>query len=90
MVVVTYDVTDNRRRDIVASELKNFGARVQKSVFECHLRPEEVEEMKKLIEPLIDLASDHIRFYHLCMKDYPKIEISGIGDIQRDEDYFMI
>jgi len=90
LIVVTYDVTDNKRRNTIASELKNYGARVQKSVFECHLEPDQIEEMKEALEILIDIGTDHIRFYPLCMKDYPKIEVAGTGTVCRDEDYFMI
>ncbi|VAX34219.1 hypothetical protein MNBD_NITROSPIRAE03-419, partial [hydrothermal vent metagenome] len=35
-MVVTYDITDDKRREQVSSELENYGMRVQKSIFECY------------------------------------------------------
>jgi len=88
--VITYDITDDRRRDRVASELLNYGMRVQKSVFECYLDEEEFRKLKENLEIMIDITSDHIRYYHLCRKDYPGIRVDGVQIVYRDEDYFMI
>lgn len=37
LVVVSYDVREDRRRTRLAHTLKDFGERVQLSVFECRL-----------------------------------------------------
>ena len=37
LIVVSYDVPDDRRRTRLAHILKDFGERVQYSVFECRL-----------------------------------------------------
>ncbi len=51
-VLVCYDITDDRRRYRVASELENFGCRVQYSVFECHLEEPQLQELQaRLLDP---------------------------------------
>jgi CRISPR-associated protein Cas2 len=40
--VVAYDIADDGRRNRVARFLEGWGRRVQKSVFECELSPEEL------------------------------------------------
>ena len=90
LVLVTYDITDDRRRSGVSRELENFGMRVQRSVFECYLDTAQLKELKARLEHRIDLAEDHIRFYSICRKDAGKMEIEGNGIIYRDDDYFVV
>lgn len=88
LIIVSYDITDDKRRNAVAAELKNVGQRVQRSVFECYIESEVLEELKKRLELMINIAEDHVRFYRLCEKDRPRVEVAGTGCIYRDEDYF--
>jgi CRISPR-associated protein Cas2 len=89
-VVVTYDIADDQRRQRVASELANFGERVQYSVFECHLTSLQVEELQQRLSALIVPAEDCVRYYPLCQKDTERIFIDGPGELTRDWDYFLI
>lgn len=89
-LVITYDVTDDRRRAEIASELKNFGKRVQKSVFECYLDRDQLNELKVRIERYMDFGEDSIRYYYLCKKDGKNIEFIGQNIAYRNEDYFMV
>lgn len=89
-LVITYDVTDDKRREEISSELKNFGQRVQKSVFECFLKKDQLKELKIRIERLIDIGEDSIRYYYFCKKDEKNIEFIGDNILYRDEDYFIV
>ena len=51
--VASYDVSDDRRRDRVARVLSGYGERVQRSVFEIWLEPEEVPLLKREVGPLL-------------------------------------
>jgi CRISPR-associated protein Cas2 len=90
LVVVSYDITDNKRRSSVSNELKNFGTRVQKSIFECHLNERQLKELKSRLKTLIDLLEDRVRFYYLCKKDIDNIDVEGRKAANKDDDYFMI
>lgn len=90
LIIVAYDITDDRRRESTASELKNFGKRVQKSVFECYLDRDKIEDLKGRIERHIHPGEDSIRYYYLCKKDEKNVDFIGQNVIYRDEDYFMI
>lgn len=90
LIIVSYDISDDDRRNALASELKNYGARVQKSVFECHLDHDEYGEMRRTVEGLIDLAEDNVRFYFLCSDDRSKRETEGQGQVTKDSDYFVV
>jgi CRISPR-associated protein Cas2 len=90
MVLVTFDVRDSKRLQRVARELGNFGIRVQKSVFECHLDEEELKELQKRLAHLIDVEQDEVRYYQLCQKDVEKIRIDGQGKVSQDYDYMIV
>jgi CRISPR-associated protein Cas2 len=55
LVVVSYDIVDDRRRQRLAKVLENYGQRVQKSVFECRLDEGRFLKLKKQVDKLIDL-----------------------------------
>lgn len=90
MVVVCFDVCDNRRLYRVARELGNFGVRVQKSVFECHLDGEQLEDLQQRLAKWIDENEDQVRYYFLCAKDVDIISINGPGSVTSDPPFTML
>jgi CRISPR-associated protein Cas2 len=64
--LVVYDVSDDRRRARLAELLKDYGFRVQKSVFECRLEPAGLTEMQKRLATRIDRVRDSLLIYPLC------------------------
>ena len=70
MVLITYDVnvtseTGNSRLRNVAKQCKNYGQRVQNSVFECLVDPTQFAELKHRLERIIDPEKDSLRYYFL-------------------------
>ncbi len=64
--VISYDITDDRRRAKAADTLKNYGQRVQKSVFECCLNPEKLVELTGILSAIIDRKTDSVLIWPLC------------------------
>ena len=69
-VLVTYDVAtekdDGKRRlRKVAQVCKNFGQRVQKSVFECLVDQAQYEKLLRDLIKCIDEKEDNLRIYRL-------------------------
>lgn len=89
-IVVSYDVVDDRRRTKVHKLLKNFGTRVQYSVFECQLEANELKRLQKRLRPLIDLKEDSVRFYQLCEVCLPKAEVVGAGEVTQVKAYRIV
>ena len=46
-------------------KLKDFGVRVQNSVFECILEQDKIDEMKQVVAHLLD-EEDSVKIYYLC------------------------
>lgn len=64
--VVVYDVSDDRRRDRVASALLDVGIRVGLSVFEARLTPGEAGATLARLECLLNPETDRLHLYRLC------------------------
>jgi len=64
LIVVIYDIVDNKRRTTFAKYLQGFGVRVQKSAFECILPHAKYEKLIKGIPKLIK-NEDLVRVYKL-------------------------
>ena len=70
MVLVTYDVNTEtaagrKRLYKVAKQCKNYGQRVQNSVFECINDSARLKLMQASLEKLIDPTKDSLRYYYL-------------------------
>jgi CRISPR-associated protein Cas2 len=87
LTVVSYDIRQTRRRTRLAHALKDFGQRVQLSVFECQLDEKQVARMRKAIERLIDPSEDSVRIYRLCGDCAERLETLGVGE--RTEDPYV-
>ena len=90
MVIVCFDVSCDRRLRRVSRELGNFGARVQRSVFECHLEEGQLDELKRRLARLIDEDGDHVRYYPLCQKDVDAVVVDGPGAVTADSDFLLV
>ncbi len=83
MVLVTYDVSaesegGQRRVRRVAKICKNYGQRVQKSVFECLIDPAQWTAMRQRLIDEIQEEDDSLRFYFLGKNWRRRIEHIGI------------
>ena len=58
--IVTYDITDDRRRTAVYKCLRGFGDHLQYSVFRCDLVDRRRVELVAALHELIDHADDQI------------------------------
>lgn len=81
---MTYDVaTDSpegrRRLRRVAQICKNFGQRVQKSVFECSVADIQLEQLRHRLLKCINIQEDSIRIYHLSEAQIRDVENYGIA-----------
>lgn len=89
-ILISYDVIDNKNRLRLMKFLKDYGERVQKSVFECHLTSQMYDQVKQGVEEIIDRRKDRVRYYRLCKGCEGKVEISGWGEITDDEEFILV
>jgi len=82
LVLVSYDVstTDpkgSRRLNRVAKACKDYGQRVQYSVFECIVDPAQWAVLKQRLIDEIDQELDSLRFYYLGANWRRRVEHIG-------------
>lgn len=96
MVIVTYDVNITsdggaRRLSQVSKACKNYGLRVQNSVFECVLDESQFCGLKNELSEIIDKKSDSIRFYLLGNNWQKRVEqIGSLASIDVENGIFVI
>jgi CRISPR-associated protein Cas2 len=82
MVLVTYDVNTETsvgrcRLRRVAKTCEKFGQRVQNSVFECLVAPDQWVKLKQKLTDIFDPAEDSLRFYFLGSNWHRRVEHLG-------------
>lgn len=83
-VIVAYDVRTEekegqRRLRKVCQVCKNFGQRVQKSVFECQVNDVQYEQLKRGLIKTIKKEEDNLRIYRLTEPRDRHIEEFGVS-----------
>lgn len=82
LVLVTYDVATAEKKGAarlraVAKTCRDFGQRVQYSVFEIEVDPAQWIKLKARLEALIDPELDSLRYYYLGSNWQRKVEHVG-------------
>lgn len=91
LVLVTYDVSTveyigARRLRKVAKTCQNYGIRVQKSVFECNIQPQQWEFLKAELLKIFNSKEDSLRFYFLGSNWKRRVEHHGLAStFEHDE-----
>ena len=78
--IVAYDIRVDRRRQKVMNTLKNYGTRVQFSVFECEMDRPRLLQLAGLLRALINKRTDRIHIFPLCESCYFRGESYGAVD----------
>lgn len=94
-VLITYDVNtetpDGKKRlRKIAKACRNYGQRVQNSVFECLLEPAQCRMLQEKLCTLMNPKLDSIRFYYLGRKYENKIEHFGAKCTYMPEETMII
>jgi CRISPR-associated protein Cas2 len=63
LVLVVYDIPNDKRRVRLATFLEGYGRRVQKSVFECFLSLSEMKVLYGKVKRRVRVEEDNVRFY---------------------------
>lgn len=78
IVLIIYDIVDNKCRNKMVKCLETYGVRVQKSAFEALLTRKQYEKMLKESSTIIDESVDSLRVY--VLDDIIDVYTWGIGE----------
>jgi|YNPNPStandDraft_1061719.scaffolds.fasta_scaffold93088_1 CRISPR-associated protein Cas2 len=89
LVIISYDIEDDKTRTRLAHQLKDFGPRVQFSVFEADISESELRNLNKMLGAVALAKDDSIRLYRICESCAAKIKIWGSGKVTQDQEYYI-
>ena len=72
--LVSYDISDDRRRTEVFETCKDFGNHVQYSVFLCELDRREVIELREILRAIIHHGDDQVMMIQLGPATHPVLD----------------
>ena len=88
LVLIIYDITDNKRRYHFCKYISSYATRVQKSCFETYIGEKLFAEMLSKIDRYINEDEDNIRVYRLSANG--KVYNYGIDTGEYIEDVVII
>jgi CRISPR-associated protein Cas2 len=89
-MLVTYDIADPRRLNRVAKIMKDYGLRVQKSIFEVDVTIARFKTMRRRIEHELEPLEDGVKYFPLCGKCSGVWLHIGLGTVQWDENDWLV
>lgn len=90
LILISYDIEEDKKRARLARKLRDFGPRVQKSVFEADVNDKELERLKDILSAIKLKSCESIRLYRICSTCAKQIEIYGQGEVTKDKDYYIV
>ena len=90
LVVVVYDIPDNKRRTKLSNFLEGYGRRIQYSVFECFLDLNEMQQLCQAIGKKVNTEEDNVRFYWLTPEAVSRTLTIGSELPEKPPDYYVV
>jgi len=88
--VIAYDIPCDRRRGRIAAILQNHGARVQYSVFECHLTAWQSRQLELELLAVLEPDEDSLCWYPQCRWCAEQREARGTAVLTQDLGYMLL
>ncbi len=89
LVLVAFDISDNRIRRQVVKLLEGVGQRIQYSVFEAQLSESQLKQLQRNIFQRIE-ATDRVHYFPLCGKDIMARQADGEAIIYWPEAFTVL
>ena len=83
IILIIYDIVNNKKRLAMVKFLSRYAVRVQKSCFEGFLTPRQCEQMEMEASQIIDFHEDSLRVYKL--QDHTKVKSWGKGEVKTED-----
>jgi CRISPR-associated protein Cas2 len=89
-MIVAYDIAEPRRLLKVARVMKDYGRRVQKSIFEVEVDEVRFRQMRFRVERIITPAVDGVKYFPLCGRCADTLIALGLCAVFPQEDAVVI
>jgi CRISPR-associated protein Cas2 len=90
-MIVAYDIADPKRLNRIARIMKEYGHRVQKSIFEADIDERRFAEMRRRVEFSMVREVDGVKYFPLCDRCADTLVALGLCKVHPvDEDYLLL
>jgi CRISPR-associated protein Cas2 len=89
LVLVVYDIADDKRRLQLSNFLEGYGRRVQESVFECFVSLDDMKGLHKRVLRKVKPAEDNVRFYWIPSDAVPRTLAIGSTPPEPPPKYYI-
>lgn len=90
IVLITYDISGDKKRNRTHRFLKEFGINTQKSVFEGEIDDTSLKSIRLFCKDNLDISCDSVRIYKICSTCINKVKVSGLGLKITQLDYMVM
>jgi CRISPR-associated protein Cas2 len=90
LVLVVYDIPDDKRRTKLATFLEGYGRRVQYSVFECFMDLPSMQQLYTALQKRVKTEEDSVRLYWITRDTFGKALAIGQPPIQEPPGFYII
>ncbi|SER78324.1 CRISPR-associated endonuclease Cas2 [Lachnobacterium bovis] len=88
LILIIYDVVNDKRRNKLAKYLSGYGNRVQKSAFEAKITTKKYEKLLKDLPNFCNITEDSIRVYKIIGKS--QVKAWGVSEEAKVEDVIIL
>lgn len=89
LVLVVYDIPDDKRRTRLATFLEGYGRRVQYSVFECFMSLSDMKKMHEVLQRKIKSDEDNVRLYWITRDSFQKALSIGSPPPEEPPEFYI-
>jgi CRISPR-associated protein Cas2 len=90
LVLVVYDIADDKRQTRLSNFLEGQGRRVQESVFECYISLEKMKKLHEQVQKRVKPAEDNVRFYWIPADALPRTLTIGSPSPEPPPSYYIL
>ncbi|NJK40061.1 MAG: CRISPR-associated endonuclease Cas2 [Oscillatoriales cyanobacterium RM2_1_1] len=90
MVIIAYDIPNDKRRTKLAKFLEGYGRRVQYSVFECFISLDEMRILNEKVKKLVKEKEDNVRFYWITNDSLPLVLTIGSQQPESPPQFYVL
>lgn len=90
-MIVAYDIAHPKRLGRIARIMKDYGYRVQKSIFEVEVNEWQFKQMKNRAERVMVYEEDGVKYFPLCDRCADTLVALGVCKVMaEDVDYLVL
>lgn len=90
LVLVVYDIPDDKRRTKLATFLEGYGRRVQYSVFECFMDSSKMQQLYDALKRRVKPEEDNVRLYWITKDSFERALSIGSPPPEAPPDFYIV